>query len=152
MNELPLFAKPDDFKNYFGIDLAEVLRSSDNDSNYPFIFMRMVQDFLIDWCDESGFRRVRFDHLTPYQISAFRKAILYQTYYAWKNGSVAIGLDSGYDAERGTVVPTFDLKRTEVPDRVITLLHKAGLFNLKMKNRPRITRGYPGIGTYFEDI
>lgn len=137
---------PDDFKNFFGIDLTYVLRGSDNDSNYPFVFLNMVQDFLIDWCDERGFRRVKFNNLTGMQLEYFKKAVLYQAYYVWKNGSVGLGLESGYDAEKGIVIDATNLQRVEVPERVVTLLHKSGLFNLKMRNRPRVTRGYPGIG------
>ena len=141
-----LVVTPDDFKNFFGEDLNYILKSSDNESNYPFVFLRMVQDFLIDWCDERGFRRVKFNQLQGIQLEAFQKAVLYQAYYVWKNGASGLGLDSGYDAEKGIVIGASDLQRVEVPERVVTLLHKSGLFNLKMRNRPRVTRGYPGIG------
>ena len=137
---------PDDFKNMFGQDLNFLLKGSDNDSNYPTIFLGMVQDFLMDWCDDRGFRRVKFNQLSPIQYESFQKAILYQAYYVWKNGSAGLGLDSGYDAEKGVVIGASDLQRVEVPERVVTLLHKSGMFNLKMRNRPRISRGYPGIG------
>lgn len=144
-----LVVSPDDFKNFFGIDLANILRGSDNDSNYPFVFLRLVQDFLIDWCDERGFRRKSLDDIYGAQLEAFQKAVLYQAYYVWKNGATGLGLESGYDAEKGIVINATDLQRIEVPERVVTLLHKAGLFNLKMKNRPRYNRGYPGIaGSY----
>ena len=137
---------PDDFKNMFGKDLAHILKDSDNESNYPYVFLRMVQDFLVDWCDERGFRRVKFNQLSPMQMEYFQKAVLYQAYYVWRNGAAGLGLDSGYDAEKGIVITASDLQRVEVPERVVTMLHKSGMFNLKMRNRPRITRGYPGIG------
>ena len=141
-----LVVTPDDFKNMFGVDLAHILRSSDNESNYPVIFLSLVQNFLMDWCDERGFRRVKFENLTDTQLEYFQRAVLYQAYYAWKNGSIALGLESGYDAEKLVVMAQSDIERAEVPSRVVTMLHKAGLFNLKMRNRPRVTRGYPGIG------
>ena len=140
-----LVVTPDDFKNMFGKDLSAILKSSDNDSNYPNVVLRMVQDFLVDWCQDRTFTRRRLDQLSPVQYECFQRAVLYQTYYLLKNGSAAIGLDSGYDAERGKVIELEDLKAIEVPQRVITMLHKAGMFNLKMKNRPRFSRGYPGI-------
>lgn len=141
-----LVVAPDDFKNFFGYDLREILKSSDNDSNYPYVFLRLVQDYLIDFCDEHGFRRIPFERLQGKQLEFFQKAVLYQAYYAWKNGAAALGLDSGYDAEKGTIITASDLERIGVPQRVVTLLHKSGLFNLKMKNYPRVSRGYPGIG------
>ena len=146
MNKTKPVVTPDDFKNMFGEDLRYILKNSDNESNYPTIFLTMVQEFLIDWCDERGFRRVKYDQLTGIQLEYFQKAVLYQAYYVWKNGAVGLGLDSGYDAEKGIVIDASNLQRVEVPERVVTMLHKAGLFNLKMRNRPRVSRGYPGIG------
>lgn len=141
-----LVITPDDFKNKFGIDLSNILRDSDNDSNYPFIFLRMVQDFLIDWCNNHGFVRMRsFSDMSSIQFESFQEAVLYQAYYTWKNGAVGLGLESGFDAERGSAVNGSDIERIEVPNRVISLLHNSGLFNLKMKNRPRFNRGYPGV-------
>lgn len=140
---------PDDFKTLFGKDLRYILSGSDNDSNYPNVFLSMVQGFLMDWCDEHGFRRVKFNELTPVQLDYFKKAVLYQVYYVWKNGSLGLGLESGIDAERGRLISIEDIRASEVPGRVVTMLHKSGMFNLKMKNRQRVNRGYPGImGAY----
>ena len=143
---------PSDFKNMFGMDLAHILKSSDNDINYPFIFLRLVQDFLLEWCSYNGFRRLHdFSQMSPVQFHAFQEAVLYQAYYAWKNGSVALGLDSGYDAERGFVMSEADLKRAQVPERVIMLLHTSGMFNLNVKNKPRFSKGYPWTGPFTQD-
>ena len=136
---------PDDFKNMFGKDLADLLRDSDNESNYPTIFLRLVQDFLIEWCWNRTFTRKGLDRLTPVQMEAFQKAVLYHTYYTWKNGSLALGLESGVDGERGRILTPEDIQASEVSSHVIGLLHNAGMFNLKMKNRPRYNRGYPGV-------
>lgn len=136
---------PDDFKNMFGKDLAFMLAGSDNDSNYPNIFLREVQEYLMDWCDVNGFRRVKFSELNGMQLVYFQKAVLYQAYYTFKQGPIGIGLESGIDAERGRLLTIDDIRAAEVPQRVVNLLHKSGLFNLKIKNRPRINRGYPGI-------
>lgn len=144
------FATPDDFKRMTGKDLYYLLTGkNDNESNYPFIFLEMVQEFLIEWCDESGFRRMRLSDLSPMQQEYLKRAIIWQAYYTWKNGSLGIGLESGVDLERGKILALEDIKAVEVPSRVVTLLHKSGLFNLKIKNRPRFNRGYPGIaGSY----
>lgn len=136
---------PDDFKNMFAKDLRNILKGSDNDSNYAETFLSMVQEFLMDWCDVNGFRIIKYDQLSPMQLEAFQKAILYQTYYAWRNGAAALGLDSGYDADKGIVITYEDLKKIGVPQRVMILLKRSGLLNFKIRNRPRITRGFPGI-------
>ena len=140
---------PDDFFNMFGISLYEILDTKGNDSNYPFIFIRNVQDYLQDWCDEHGFMRMHYNNLHGIQLEYFQKAVLNHIYYTWKNGAVALGLDSGYDAEKGKIISIEDIKAIEVPTRVITLLHKCGLFNLKLHNRPRYSKGWPGIGGPF---
>ena len=144
-----LVVTPDDFKNKFGKDLAYMLEGSDNDSNYPNIFLREVQEYLMDWCDDNGFRRVKFNELNQMQLRYFQNAVLYQAYYTFNNGPIGLGLESGVDAERGRLLTIDDIRAVQVPQRVITLLHKSGLFNLKMRNRPRVNRGYPGVlGVY----
>lgn len=143
---------PSDYKNFFGQDLAYTLSGTANDSNYPYVFLRLVQDFLIDWCAYNGFRRLKsISEMSSTQLAAFQKAVLYQAYYTVKNGSAALGLDSGYDAERGSVVPESDLKRIAVPERVIMLLHVSGMFNLNVKNKPRFAKGYPWTGPFTQD-
>ena len=89
-----LVVTPDDFKNMFGKDLAYMLAGSDNDSNYPNIFLREVQEYLMDWCDEHGFRRVKFNELNNMQLVYFQKAILYQAYYLIGNEEEAKKLES----------------------------------------------------------
>lgn len=143
---------PSDFKNMFAQDLANILAGSSNDSNYPYVFLRLVQDFLIEWCAYNGFRRMKsISEMNQDQLTAFQKAVLYQAYYVIKNGSAGLGLDSGYDSERGVVISETDLKRVAVPERVVMLLHTSGLFNLNVKNRPRVTHGYPWTGEFTQD-
>lgn len=143
---------PSDFKNMFAQDLANLLGGSANDSNYPYIFLRLVQDFLIEWCAYNGFRRMKsINEMNEEQLNSFQKAVLYQTYYVIKTGSAGLGLDSGYDSERGVVISETDLKRVAVPERVVMLLHSSGLFNLNVKNRPRVGRGYPWTGEFSQD-
>lgn len=130
---------PDDYKNFTGKDLFRELRETENDSNFPYAFLGRVQDYLIHWCSQNGFRVMTLDKMSPVQIIAFKKAIICQTEYAIINGYVALGMDMGMDKEQGKIMP--------VPPIVLTYLHESGLFNLKMKNRPRVTRGYPWMGS-----
>lgn len=146
---IPLVVSPDDYKNMFGQDLAAALNCQENESDYPNIFLREVQEFLMEWCDVSGFRVIKFNELNPTQLEAFQRAILQQARYARINGSLALGLESGVDGERGQIIPLEVIRAVEVSPRVVLLLKRSGLFNLKIKNRPRINRGYPGIyGAY----
>lgn len=138
-----VYVTPDDFKNVYGIDLRSVLKSDDNDSNQAERFIAMVTSHLKSWIDSNTFRRLSYDHLTEYQLGQWQRAILAQVFYTYKEGAKALGLTSGIDDDRGTVVSYQDLAAAEVCQAALDYLSNAGLFNLVMKNKPRILKGYP---------
>ena len=142
----PQFVTVDDFKNYWGMDLRNMLRSDDNESNQAERFLARVEDRLMNWIDNNTFRRLKYEdlHLNPRQYENWQKAILTQAMYMFKNGD--LGIDSGYDSERGIITARHDLVELEVCQAAIDYLSNAGLFNLVVKNRPRVLRGYPGFG------
>lgn len=142
----PKFVSVDDFKNYWGMDLRNILRSDDNESNQAERFLARVEDRLMNWIDNNTFRRLKYENLkaNPRQYENWQKAILTQAMYMYKNGD--LGLDSGYDSEKGIVTPRSDLVELEVCQAAIDYLSNAGLFNLNVKNRPRTLNGYPGTG------
>ena len=146
----PKFITVDDFKNYWGIDLRSVLRSDNNESNQAERFLARVEDRLMNWIDNHTFRRIKYEDLKfrPYQYENWQKAILTQAMYMYKNGD--LGMDSGYDAEKGVVAARSDLVELEVCQATIDYLSNAGLFNLNVKNRARTLQGYPGFG--FGDV
>jgi len=146
----PKFVTVDDFKNYWGMDLRNMLRSDNNDSNQAERFLARVEDRLMQWIDNNTFRRIRYEDLKfrPTQYENWQKAILTQAMYMYKNGD--LGMDSGYNSETGIVTGQADLKEIEVCQAAINYLSNAGLFNLNVKNRARILSGYPGFG--FGDI
>lgn len=140
----PQFVTVDDFKNYWGLDLRNLLRSDDNESNQAERFLARVEDRLMNWIDNHTFRRLSYTSLTSYQTENWKKAILTQAMYLYKNGD--LGIDSGYDSEKGIVVARSDLIELEVCQATIDYLSNAGLFNLNVKNRARTLNGYPGTG------
>lgn len=139
----PKFVTVDDFKNYWGLDLRNMLRNDDNESNQAERFLARVEDRLMNWIDNNTFRRLKYEelHYYPKRYEAWQKAILTQAMYMYKNGD--LGIDSGYDAEKGVVVSRGELVQLEVCQAAIDYLSNAGLFNLVIKNRPRVLRGYP---------
>lgn len=137
------YVTPDDFKNYWGIDLRNALRDDDNVSNQADRFLERVQDRLENWINNNTFRRLKFEQLNPFQMENFKKAILTQAMYMYKQGDM--GLDSGYDSEKGVIVDRGTLVQLQVCQAAIDYLSNAGLFNLSMKNRPRYIYGYPGM-------
>ena len=140
----PKFVTVDDFYNYWGKDLRNMLDCSNNPSKEAESFLARVEDRLMNWIDNNTFRRIRYEDLRNNQLENFKKAILTQAMYTWRNGDLA--MDSGYDAERGVIIEQSKLSGLEVCQAAINYLSNAGLFNLVIKNRPRYVRGWPGPG------
>lgn len=151
MNFYPKFVTVDEFKNFTGIDLRAKLRDDDNVSNQAERFLMQVEDHLMAWIDRNTFRTLDYNHLNPFQLDNFKKAILSQALYTYKNGAIALGLESGYDSERGVIIDFDKLAQLEVCQAAINYLSNAGLFNLNVKNRPRTLRGYPGLDGFSFD-
>lgn len=146
----PKFVTVDEFYNYWGKDLRALLSgSSENSSKEAETFLARVEDRLMNWIDNNTFRRIRYEDLRDERLENFKKAILTQAMYIWRNGD--LGLDSGYNAETGKVIERKDLVELEVCQAAINYLSNAGLFNLVMKPRGRYLRGYPGPGLNFLD-
>lgn len=144
--EEKVYVTPDDFKNVYGIDLRYALKSDDNESNQAERFIAMVTSHLKNWIDNNTFRRLNYDCLTRYQYGQFQRAILAQVYYTYKEGAKALGLASGVDDEKGVIITQDVLAAVEICQAAIDYLSNAGLFNLVMKNRPRILKGFPEYG------
>lgn len=131
----PKFITVDDFNNYWSEDLRDKLKNDANPSNAPERFLSRVERKLMAYIDNNTFRRYRYEELEGAQLDAFREALVLQAMYMWKNGD--IGMDSGYDSERGVVAGRAELIALTVCQDAIDVLSNAGLFNLVMKNRPR---------------
>lgn len=143
---LPKYVSVDDFKNYWGKDLRNLLRSDDNESIQAEHFLGMCEDMLMAWIDKNTFRRLRYEDLRGKQLESWKKAIVIHAMYVFKQG--IIGMDSGYDAEKGFIAEPYQLDQIVVCQASIDQLSNAGLFNLVMKNRPRVCRNWPGLDEF----
>ena len=132
----PKFITIDEFDNYWSANLREMLRTSANPSNQAELFLARVENRLMAYIDNNTFRRYEYEELQGKQLAAFKEAIILQAMYVYKNGD--IGMDSGYDAERGSVINRANLVEISVCQDAIDALSNAGLWNLAMKNKPRI--------------
>ena len=134
-----VFVTPDDFKNsaFGGFDLREVLAGGNNESNAPEMFLELVTEHLEAWVDTKTFRNFDWNHLTPFQLEYWKKAIIVQANYTYREGAKAFGMFSGADDEKGKVLDPTYLDSIEVCKACIELLTRAGLFNLNIKNRRR---------------
>lgn len=133
-----VYVTPDDFKNVYGRDLRNMLRSNDNESHQAESFIAMVTSHLKNYVETNTYRRRDYDDLTAYQYEQWQRAILAQVYYTWREGAKALGLSSGTDDEKGIVLDIETLRQVEICPAALDYLSNAGLFNLVMKNRPRL--------------
>lgn len=131
----PMFITVDEFDNYWSVNLRDMLRTSANESNQAEMFLARVERRLMAYIDNNTFRRYKYEELCGHQLNAFKEAIVLQAMYVYKNGD--IGMDSGYDAERGLVAKRAELVELSVCQDAIDVLANAGLWNMSMKNRPR---------------
>lgn len=146
----PKFVTIDDFDNYWGRHLRDLLRTTDGNTNQADAFLYRVEVELMNFIDAKTFRNVRYDELSDYQLNQFKLAILEQAMYRFKEGEN--GLDSGYDRQRGMVATASELERIRICRPAIEYLKVAGLFNLVMRNKPRTLRGYAGLYNFNEEV
>ena len=133
------FVTPDEFRNspYGGFDLREALVGADNESHAAENFLELVTDHLMAWVDTKSFRNFRWDRLTDFQMTYWKKAIIAQAHYTYKEGMKAVGMFSGADDEKGKVLDPNYLEQIEVCKACIELMTRAGIYNLNIKNRRR---------------
>lgn len=134
----PKFITPDDFENYWGINLIEKLKDNSNSSNKANIFLKRVENRVMSWIDANTFRVTMWDNLTDFQLEHFQNALIEQAMYVYRNSDLA--LDSGFDTEKGLVNGGEKIQSLEICQPCIRELKLAGLYNLNVTNRNRYTR------------
>lgn len=137
MRTKPRFVDENDFFNYFGMDLKGALKLKDNESNAANLFLMQIEDKLLARIDATSFRVYKWDrsYLSEFQLESLQKAILLQAEYIIRNSDLFS--DSGYDLERGEVIPYEKLQNIAICRSSIDLLKNCGLFNQVVKNRNR---------------
>jgi len=147
----PQFVSTTDFFNYWQVDLIAKLNKGANTSNFANVFLRRVEDRLMSWIDANTFRVVPWDIFKDSyncgierkqkrleeQKVYWKKAILEQAMYVFRNSD--IGMDSGYDPEKGIIAPFEELENIEICKPAIRFIKETCLYNHVMKNRPRYT-------------
>lgn len=136
----PRFVTPSDFENYWGIDLKAKFKDTNNLSNNVNMFLKQVEDEIIAHIDARTNRIYLWDRLTPYQREHMEKAILIQALYEFQNGK--IGMDSGFDPERGFLATQDQLASATICRQCIEELKAGALYNQNVKNHRRYTRFY----------
>lgn len=104
------YITPDDFRDYFGIDLTLELKNTDNPSNTADAFIMRVEDRLASFIDAYFYRKVdeEYPHFTDYQKEHYSRALLEQALYVFKNGDISVdsflNYDEGEKASNDTII------------------------------------------------
>lgn len=133
----PKFVKPDDFYNYTGKNLYELLNCDENESNKADLFLLKIEDSLLCRIDSTSFRLTDWDNLSSYQLECLQKAIIYQAEYIIRNSDLFT--DSGYDMERGFIADPDKLQKAAICPISKDLLLNCGIINHVIHNRKRYT-------------
>lgn len=131
------YITPDDFKQYFGIDLEAELKTSANPSDEANAFLKRVENRISAFINARFYKNVDIDfpHFTDYQKEHYKLALLEQANYVLTQGDLSV--DSGYDIEKGDLADRRTLDIKKISSNTIDELILCGLWNRKIKNRGR---------------
>lgn len=127
------YITPDEFKDYFGIDLSLELNDDTNPSNKAMAFLKRIEDRVESLVDVECFRQVNREYpcFSDYQKEHYKRALLEQAIYVFKNGEISV--DSGYDPENGVVVDSAKLKELSLAPNAKRELQLCGLWCKKIR-------------------
>lgn len=146
MRTCAIFVTPDDFMNYYGIDLDAELKDNDTpvDSNKANNFLMRVEDDFLNWCDANMGTRIygKWEDVSSNKdiFESVQKAVIKQAFWVFRNGETMS--DSGYDPQRGELMAMGTLATRYVSPAAIDIMKNSGLFTHKMQNRRRYGNWY----------
>ena len=126
------YITPDEFKDYFGIDLA-ILKDDTNPSNKQMAFLKRIEDRMETMIDAKCFRKVsvEYPYFSVYQKEHYKRALLEQAIYVFRNGEISV--DSGIDPEKGVVINGGSLKEMALAPNAKLELQLCGLWSKKIR-------------------
>ena len=135
MRTEPRFVKEDDYNNYTGKNLQNILDPESEMQNACNLFLLRIENILMTKIDNMSFRTRSWDNLTALQKEKLQMAIIEQAEYILRNGDLFT--DSGYDLEKGEVISAEKLRQIEICSISLEYLQSCGLINKNIKNRVR---------------
>ena len=126
---------PYEFKEATGIDLNLRLKGMDNPSRKADIFIAQCEDDVEAYLQANFFRSINFEKMTDFQKENFRKGMIQQILYIYKNGDIAN--DSGYDPDRGIIARRGNLEALAISPKAIRYFKICGLWNRHIKGGRR---------------
>lgn len=129
------YITPDDFKDYFGIDLDLELKSLGNPSNTAEAFIMRIEKRVASFIDAEFYRRVdeEYPNFTDYQKEHYSQALLEQAMYVFKNGDISV--DSGYSMDTGEVASNDTIIKKIIAPNCKQELILCGLWSRQIRNR-----------------
>lgn len=80
------YITPDDFKIYWGVDLNAKMTESGNPSNSADAFIMRLEDMVEAYIQGEYHRKIYFDKMTDQQKIWFRKGLLEEGMFLFRNG------------------------------------------------------------------
>lgn len=120
----------EDYLQYTGVDLnAELTSMAINDvgDNPAPRFISGVEDY----CKEELMFNYSWngEFATDYQKAQFKKGVIHQIQYILRNGSISV--DSGYNAQNGTIVPRSELLKIGMAPNAFRAFRLGGMANIR---------------------
>lgn len=121
------FITPEEFEQYKGINLSNML--SDHNAER---FIMNVEDDLDNLLHSRIGKNLTWllPHLNSAQKLLFKKAVIEQVYYVFRNGDIRA--DSGYNPDTGKVADQKYLNSVSISPKAVSYLQRAGIWTLKI--------------------
>ena len=126
---------PNDYLNYFGQNLDNILPDDDLPSGKAQRFINQVEDEVEMFLNERCFKSINTEYANFSQVQKenYKKALLYQCKYKIENGDISN--DSGYDPQTGKIIDNRDLKEIELSRNTKRYLNICGLWNRNISGK-----------------
>jgi len=125
----------DEFEEYFNISLRGALGNEGN----AIAFLKRIEDRMETFIDANFCKSIEiyYPSFTDYQKAHYKRALLEQAIYVFRNGDVSV--DSGYDTDKGVIADINTIKKISISPNAKQELILCGLWN-------RHLRGVRGFG------
>lgn len=120
----------DDFRDYFvDVDLRVALGTEES----AIAFLKRIEDRMETFL-ESNFNKnidMQYKCFTDYQKKHYKRALLEQAIYVFKNGDLSV--DSGFDPERGVITDIETIKKISLAPNAKQELILCGLWSRALR-------------------
>lgn len=123
------YITPNEFQEYFGIDLCAALKTETN----AIAFIKRIEDRLATFVDANFNRNIDklYPEFSDYQKEHYKLALLEQCIYVFKNSDLSV--DSGYDPDKGEIEDINKLRGRVIAPNCKENLILCGIWNRAVK-------------------